>query len=420
MRYQSLDAWLDWQQTLNPKSMDLGLTRVKQVYNRLALDKIADRVIIVAGTNGKGSTVAFYETWLKNCGYRVASFTSPHLLHYNERIKLNLEAVSDDQLCQTFELIDKARDEIRLTYFEFGTLAALVLIAQFQPDFAILEVGLGGRLDAVNILDADLAHITTVGLDHQQWLGETREQIGFEKAGILREKCLAVCNDPDPPASVLSELRRLECSVLLFGQNYHFRASADNAIVWTCNDLEVSIRLPLKGMHQAQNISGVMAGLYSLGCLQGRNNTAIANAFKDVTCAGRLQQIDSSLPARLLLDVGHNQDAAQVLQQYLRSVKLKGKIIVLLGMLEDKDQVAFVKQLADVVDEWWLLDLNGYRGLSSRQLNERIGTIVRTGHLFDSAEKAIIHAMSSLDNQDILLVTGSFMTVESVLKTSIF
>ena len=183
MRFELLRDWLEWQQSLNFNAIQLGLERVSAVAEQMQIKDIAKRVITVAGTNGKGSTVAAYETWLRNAGYSVGSYTSPHLLQYNERIKLNLKMLTDQDICEAFEVTDRARGDILLTYFEFGTFAALWLIQQARPDFAILEVGLGGRLDAVNIIDADMVHLTSIGMDHQAWLGNDRETIAFEKAG---------------------------------------------------------------------------------------------------------------------------------------------------------------------------------------------------------------------------------------------
>jgi dihydrofolate synthase/folylpolyglutamate synthase len=420
MRFHTLNDWLDWQQTLNPAMIDLGLDRVRQVYQSLGLRQIAQRIITVAGTNGKGSTVAAYEGWLKQSGYSVASYTSPHLIRYNERIKLNLSPVTDAQLCAAFQRVDDARDSLALTYFEFGTLAAMLLIDEVQPDFAILEVGLGGRLDAVNIVDPELAHITPIGLDHQQWLGDTRELIGYEKAGILRQNGCAVCNDFDPPESVLSRLTKLECKVMQINQQYHFRETGADSFVWHSDDREIAIHMPLSGAHQMQNMSGVLAGLSLLGCLQGLAENEVAEAFNGVVCEGRLQRVDGVIPARIILDVGHNEDAAKVLAKYLQEHHKQRRIVALLGMLEDKDCSAFVSHLNAVVDEWWLLDLNCERGLSAQNLCQRLDDAVRITRQYDSAQKALADAMSSLTNQDILFVSGSFMTVESVLKTSFF
>ncbi len=416
MRFKTVNSWLDWQQTLNPKNIDLGLNRVERVYHHLNLPRVGKSIITVAGTNGKGSTVACYETWLKNSGRSVASYTSPHLLRYNERIKLNLEPVSDQMLIEAFDRVDQARGKTELTYFEFGTLAALVLISRFQPDVAILEVGLGGRLDAVNIIDADLAHITSIGLDHEDWLGNTREQIAAEKAGILRERGLAVCNDRDLPSSVLSRLLALNCQYQLYNCDYGFINEDNGQITWRSKERHLKFLPPLEGSHQAENISGVLAGLELLGFLQGYSDQSIAEFFQKVDCPGRLQSIHSRLPTNLIVDVGHNEDAANVLFHYLSGIQSHARVVVLLGMLADKNHQAFVKRMASVVDEWWLLDLTGDRGLSADNLAEKISSQVIVEKKFNSADSALEYALLSLDNQDILLATGSFMTVEAVLN----
>lgn len=418
MRFNTLQAWLDWQQTLNPKTIDLGLKRVREVYERLSPGAIARKVISVAGTNGKGSTVAAYETWLKNHGYRVASYTSPHLLRYNERIKLDLQAVTDEQLCLAFERIDQLRGEVDLTYFEFGTLAALIMIEEYNPDYAILEVGLGGRLDAVNIIDANLAHITSIGLDHQDWLGNTRELIGGEKAGILRPTGLAVCNDANPPQSIIAALEKNQCKYKLIGRDYSYQMQSQDGMVWQGENRHIPIKLALQGEHQALNTSGVIAGLELLGCLHDVSNEGVNQGFSGLLCAGRLQTVKSSIAPTVLVDVGHNEDAAAVLAQYLQSRVTTGRVIVLLGMLQDKSPQTFVSVLSPQVDAWWLIGLQGSRGLSAKQLASRISSEVSVEHCFDSIQAAMEQAVSSLKNQDILLVTGSFLTVEAALNST--
>ena len=416
MRFKSLESWLDWQQSLNPKTIELGLDRVKQVYQNLNSPKIADMVITVAGTNGKGSTVAYYETWLKNSGYKVASYTSPHLIKYNERIKLNLESVSDDDLCRAFSVIDEARGDVPLTYFEFGTLAALYLISLFKPDVAILEVGLGGRLDAVNIIDADLAHITPIGLDHQDWLGDTVESIAYEKAGILRDGIYSVCNMTTIPDSLQQALTERNSQVVTLRKDYDFKWLDGGFIEWSNDKHKLKLRPSLLGYHQALNISGVLAGLSLLGFLDSLGNNEITNAFKQLNCPGRLQNIETSLPASLWVDVGHNEDAAEALAQALGGFNANGRIIVLLGMLSDKNPAGFVAKLKPIVDEWWVLGLDCDRGLSVNDLTESISSQVNVLKKFNSAEKFVEQAVLSLHNEDIILVCGSFMTVEAILS----
>ncbi len=409
MRFDTLDGWLDWQQQLNPRAIELGLERVSEVWQRLGAPAIAGRVITVAGTNGKGSTVAAYETWMRAHGLRCGSYTSPHILRYNERIRIDGVPVSDERLIEAFDAIDSARGDIPLTYFEFGTLAALWLCAAESLDFGLLEVGLGGRLDAVNIIDADLAHITPIGLDHQAWLGDDRETIGGEKAGILRAGGLAVYNDPRPVDRILQRCEALGCDLRLAGRDYQNRMD-DDLLHWQGRRLSCSLRSPLTGAHQAWNLGGVLAGLEALGLLYEASD---CHGFESLSNPGRLQRIDG-LPFRLWVDVGHNTDAARAIAAFLEGSKA-GRRVLLLGMLEDKDPRGFVEALGDTVDAVWLLDLEGARGLGSDALAERLGRPGATPR-FGNARAALDHALSTLGNQDILLAAGSFLTVEAVLR----
>ncbi|MCP4768491.1 MAG: bifunctional folylpolyglutamate synthase/dihydrofolate synthase [Gammaproteobacteria bacterium] len=416
MQARTLEQWLEWQTVLHDKSIDLGLDRVREVADRLGIDKIAARVITVAGTNGKGSSVASYENWLRHAGYTVASYTSPHLLQYNERIKHNLQAISDAELCEAFAAVEDARADTALTYFEYGTLAALYCMQGWQPDFAILEVGLGGRLDAVNLVDADLVHLTPIGLDHQAWLGDDRESIGFEKAGVLRERVAVVLNDPNPPQSVLAEIARLDCHCLRSGRDYEVVLQDDNRFLWRNGELEYRLENVLSGVHQVQNLVGVVAGLSFLLPLAEFSSRQLQEGFHGTRVAGRLQLLESPLSCRLYVDVGHNQDAARVLAQNLEILRQgSGRIVVLLGMLKDKEAELFVAALQSVVDEWWLLTLPSDRGLKATQLASRIESQVKAERCFERVDDALEHALSSLGNQDIMLATGSFITVELLL-----
>ena len=419
MRFNTLDQWLEWQMVLHDKAIDLGLDRVSKVGERLGLDKIAGQVITVAGTNGKGSSVAAYETWLSRAGFSVASYTSPHLLTYNERIKRNLKLVSDAELCTAFEAVEAARQATALTFFEFGTMAALFLFQQWQPDYVILEVGLGGRLDAVNIIAADLVHLTPIGLDHQSWLGDDREQIGFEKAGVLRAGIPVVLNDTNPPQSVIDEIDRLNCNCLQLGRDYHTTQLVDEQFLWRNQNMEIQLDNVLPGVHQVQNLAGVVAGLSQLMPLTGFSPGQVRDYFHGICLAGRLQRVASQLACQLYVDVGHNQDAARVLATSLDGIKSQhGRVVVLLGMLADKQPELFVEGLKQVVDDWWLLTLNSDRGLSASQLASRIESQVEAELLFNNVADALDHALSSLGNQDIMLVTGSFVTAELLLRAT--
>lgn len=418
MRFTTLAEWLAWQQKLNPTEIELGLDRVREVLQALDLPQFPGRVITVAGTNGKGSTVAGYETWLTNSGYRVASYTSPHLLRYNERIRLNREMVSDHALCDAFAEVDEARGHLPLTYFEFGTLAAMSIMSRYQPDYAVLEIGLGGRLDAVNVLDPELAHFTPIGLDHQDWLGETRDDIAREKAGILRTGILAVCNDPDPPDTLVQAMSDARCRVMRLAKDYQCRVSSEgDKVQWSADQVSCELNLRLRGRHQAMNLCGVMAGLHLLGELTGLDEGTINRRFDGMQIPGRLQLVPSALPATLLCDVGHNPDAARVIADYLSQGLKTGRVVALLGMLADKDHAEFHRTLNPQVDEWWYLTLPGTRGVAASKL-ARLHDSTRGGaRLFESADDALTHAMSSLGEQDTLLVTGSFLTVEAVMRS---
>jgi dihydrofolate synthase/folylpolyglutamate synthase len=417
MRFDTLEQWLEWQAVLHDKAIDLGLDRVREVADRLGIDRIAKRVIIVAGTNGKGSSVAAYENWLHRAGFSVASYTSPHLLVYNERIRHNLKLADDKEICEAFDAVETARAETSLTYFEFGTLAALYFMQQRQPDFAILEVGLGGRLDAVNIIDAELVHLTPISLDHQAFLGNDRESIGFEKAGVLRRGVKVVLNDADPPQSVLAEIERLACQCVRIGRDYHFDQREDNQFVWRSNEREYLLDNVLTGAHQAHNLAGVVAGLSVLLPLDDYAPEQLRTGFHGTHIAGRLQELQSRLACRLMVDVGHNQDAARVLAASMAKLKQDGgRVVVLLGMLEDKQPDLFVEALKPAVDAWWAMSLDSERGLNAAALTTRVATQIEVEQSFEQVEAALVHALLSLTNQDIMLVTGSFVTVELLLR----
>ena len=414
MRFDSLQQWLDWQPLSHV--MEMGLERVAEVARRLAITDIAETVITVAGTNGKGSTVASYETWLHNAGYTVASYTSPHLLHYNERIKLNRQPASDQAICEAFETIDQVRDDMVLTYFEFGTLAALWLIQRLHPDYAILEVGMGGRLDAVNIIDADLVHLTSIDIDHQNWLGHDREAIGFEKAGVLRKGIPVICNDTDLPQSVQSEITRLDCQAQQYQCDFTWQVGdRPGQYRWQQDDLSLMLEPVLPGDYQLQNLAGVVAGLHQLLDLNHYQAGMIQQYFSGTSHPGRFQQLDLPTNATVYVDVGHNQSAARALAASLATIKKpQSRITVILGMLETKDSAAFVKALKHIVDTWWLLSLNTDGGLSATRLAERVKTEIQPAQIIETVGEALDRVASSAE-RDIILITGSFVTVEQCL-----
>ncbi|MET0051916.1 MAG: bifunctional tetrahydrofolate synthase/dihydrofolate synthase [Candidatus Thiodiazotropha sp.] len=416
MRFNTLDEWLDWQSTLHPKEIELGLTRVSRVWKRLHADGLSAAVITVAGTNGKGSCVALLETIYRQAGYRVGCYTSPHLLRYNERVRLNGENATDEALCQAFQRIDQAREDIPLTYFEFGTLAALLLFAEADLDLLILEVGLGGRLDAVNIVDPDLALITTVDLDHCDWLGNDRQQIGREKAGIMRPGRPVVLGDPQMPESVLTHARSIQAREYLAGRDFHAE-TVQQGWVWF-QGRSSGVCLPDSNLRGAGQVLNASAVVMATRLLQGRLPVTweqVSEGLRQVSLDGRLQLI-SGAPS-LLLDVAHNPQAVDILSRYLQSLDWPGRVHALVGLLQDKDARSILTQLNAEVDDWFLVDLAGSRGREAAQLARllsEIGAGASVSCHRDVAE-ALDAARQTAAPEDLILVFGSFLVVGAAL-----
>ena len=415
-RFDSLSGWLDWQETLHPEKIDLRLDRVAAVGERMALLQPAHTVITVAGTNGKGSSVALLDAILRAAGYRVGSYTSPHILHYNERIRLDGKAVGDAALCEAFEHIDQARGNTTLTYFEFGTLAALAIFKQSAPDVAILEVGMGGRLDAVNIVKPDAALVTSISIDHRRWLGNDRETIGREKAAIFRPGRPAICSDPQPPASLEETATRVGAEWYALGRQYSFEA-AGNRWHWhgsACNHDKLPLPA-LPGAHQLNNAAGVLMVLEALGDTRPVTRQAIEEGLQAVDLAGRCQIVPGTVET--VFDVAHNPDSARTLVQVLQERPLAGRTRLVLGMLEDKDVERFTTTLAPLVDDWYLASLEGERGLSAQRLQQRLSGIAPADrvHCYANVCTAFRNAHSFAKAGDRVVVCGSFVTVAEAL-----
>jgi dihydrofolate synthase/folylpolyglutamate synthase len=415
-RFDTLADWLAWQETLHPRSIDLGLERVRAVADRLGLTAPAWPVVTVAGTNGKGSCVALLETIYRSAGYRTASYTSPHLLRYNERVRIDGGEATDAALCAAFERIDRARQDITLTYFEFGTLAALLLFQETPPAVALLEVGLGGRLDAVNIVDADVALVTAIGLDHAAWLGDDREAIGREKAGILRTDRPAVCADPTPPASLREYADTIGAHWYGLGEQFTRRRSAAGWDWTGWRTTRTGLPLPaLSGAHQLDNAAGVLAVIDLLADRLPVGRAAIEAGLRGVHLPGRFQELPGAPP--IILDVAHNPDAAARLAGQLRERPVAGRTWLVLGMLADKDAAAFARALDGSVDCWCLGGLDGTRGLSADALAARIAAPdrPRDTHRFASVAAALAHAVAAAGPADRVVVSGSFLAVAAAL-----
>ncbi len=411
---RTLDQWLQYQQTVHPAGMALGLDRLRIVADRLVLGRPAGRVLTVAGTNGKGSTVAFAAAIARAAGWRVGSYTSPHLLRYGERIRIDGREADPDRLVAAFERIEAARRDVPLTYFEFGTLAAFMLFADAGLDLAVLEVGLGGRLDAVNLVDADVAVLTSVGLDHVDVLGIDREAIGAEKAGVFRAGRPAVLAESLPPASVLAVVERIGARPLRRGIDYRFEALPGGA--WRYQDPRGGFELPPPALAAACQMGNAAAALAALRALPGGEAIQPAAAAEGVTrarLAGRLQRIAG--PVEVLLDVAHNVDAAQMLADWLARNRPRGVTQAVFSALGDKDIAGIVAALLPVVDAWRLAGLGaaGPRGLDAEEVWRRcaglLSRTLATRHADVAA--ALTEALAQAAPGDRVVVFGSFHTV---------
>ncbi len=423
-----LAGWLQHLESLHPRGqagIELGLERVRQVSQALGQAPFCP-VITVAGTNGKGSTVAYLESILHRAGYRVGCYTSPHLLHYNERVRLQGVPADDAALCAAFAQVEAARQAagVFLTYFEFGTLAAWQLFAAAGCEVLVLEVGLGGRLDAVNLYDPDLALVTTVDLDHQDWLGPDRESIGFEKAGIFRAGRPALCGDADPPASLVAHAARLGSPLQLIGRDFGFQKDDENRLQWRYWGRRAdgsmqrrSLAYPgLRGGVQLKNAALVIAALDTLAGVLPVSMQAIREGLIHTDIPGRFQV----LPGRpaIVLDVGHNPQALGVLAENLGGMGFFDKTYAVLGMLADKDVTGSMAALRGRISHWFLADLEGPRGLKAEALAAQVAEadpgVSWSCHPDPAA--ALAAAQELAGENDRILAFGSFYTVAGALR----
>lgn len=418
MRFETLSEWLDWLETLHPQKIDLGLERVTEVANRMRLLPLTAHVITIAGTNGKGSSVQMFEEIFAAAGVSTGSYTSPHVHQYNERIRINGQPVADQNICQAFATIDAARAEISLSYFEFSTLAALLIHQQQNVKVIVLEVGLGGRLDATNIVAADIAVVTNIALDHMHYLGDTVEAIALEKAGIARPNKPLICSAKVVTPALASEARRLQANVIQAGVDYDIEIDADS---WRWHSAEKQCKeLPhpgLQGLHQFENAAGVIAALQQLPEDLMVSEAAIAAGIRGAKLAGRFEQIAAAAGYQIFFDVAHNPHGADALATNLRALP-RAPLQVLLGMLADKDCSGLVTALAPLVDGWHVSAADVERALSS----DALATVIRDLDpdakvtCYDTLSAAFNTLDQSLRSGDRLLVTGSFHTVDEVRR----
>lgn len=415
MRANSLKGWLEWLEQCHPLAIDLGLDRIRQVAERLQLLTPSARVITIAGTNGKGSCAAATAALLRAAGLRVGVYTSPHLLHYCERISINGTAATEQEVCAAFERIYNALDSVSLTYFEFGTLAALDIFNQHQVDVMVLEVGLGGRLDAVNIIDADIAVITSIDLDHQDWLGNDRESIGREKAGVIRAHKPFVCADPHPPESVINAARSLGAPLFLLSHDFGFSADAAGWRVWSSNlrharcewqDMPLPF-LPLPSLAAAIQVTSLLE--------LDLSGSQVSEAMATLRLPGRFQQI-SYRQREFILDVAHNPAATAHLAARIAQQSGSGRTLAIVAMMADKDRLGSLGNMAQLIDAWYLVDLEGVaRAASPAELAADLRQLNLSPAGMGSIEECIALAVNAAGSEDRILVFGSFFTVAGAL-----
>jgi dihydrofolate synthase/folylpolyglutamate synthase len=415
----TLADWLARLERLHPKGIDLGLDRVRAVADRLAL-RLDVPAIIVGGTNGKGSTCAMLDSILRAGGYRTALYTSPHLLDFNERARIDGDSVADAALIEQFEAVEAARGEVSLTYFEFTTLAILRLFAAARLDVAVLEIGLGGRLDAVNLIDADVSIVTSVDLDHMEYLGPTREAIGFEKAHIYRPGRPAICSDPQPPQSLLDHARVIGADLWRFGSDFNYQGDRQQWAYGGRQRRRSGLPYPaLRGANQLLNASGVLAALEALEDRLPVSQQAVRQGLLTVELPARFQV----LPGRptTILDVAHNPQAAAVLADNLDNMGFYPVTHAVFGMLRDKDIGAVVAKLGTRVDQWHIGSTAGPRGSSAAETAAIVrralgGPAQPTITEHDCIVDAYACARERAGADDRILAFGSFLTVADVMR----
>ena len=414
---RTLEAWLALLEQRHPRAIDLGLERCGLVYHKLGAPRPAKKVITVAGTNGKGSTVAYLAAMSGGLGQRYGTYTSPHILRFNERISIMGKPVSDHQLVNAFEQVEAVRNDVSLTYFEFTTLAALLILHQSELDCAVLEVGLGGRLDTVNLVDTDCAVITPIGLDHQDFLGPDITSIAYEKAGIIRAGIPVVCTRSDPPAPITKVAADLHAQVYRRGLDFDLRKPPDpdpapkaRHLTFSLGDQSMTVKPPpMQGQHQVDNLAVALAALVLMnpGCMV--KEAELTAAIGRVRVPGRLQQIHTA--PRILVDVGHNTLAAEAVAEFLRQNN-QTSVICILAMLADKQAESVALALDGVCEHWLCADSPGDRGQSGSLLASRVRAAIPAAQVdsFGLMDAAMGKALKLAGEEDTILVFGSFST----------
>lgn len=413
----SLEEWLSWLEAGRGEHIDLGLERCQEVASRLRLGRPASQVVTVAGTNGKGSSVALMERIWRSAGYRVGAYTSPHLIHYNERIRIAGQAVDDRAICDAFAAVEAARATVPLTYFEFATLAALIIFSRADLDVVILEVGLGGRLDAVNIIDADVALITAIGLDHEDWLGSTRELIAVEKGGIMRADRPAVCSDHAVPETLTTCAAETGARLAVLGVDYGFEIGDTGWTWWAGATVYENLPPPaLDGVHQFRNAAGVLAVVEILQARFPVPCESIGRGLQEFSLSGRFQRLHEA--HEYVLDVAHNPQAAGIFTAALAQAPAAGRTLALIGMLRTKNHREFLRPLVPLVDGWYFADLPGINGARAQDLANSLSRLAPRAR--PSCHGSVVQAHAALladaEPGDRIVVLGSFLTVGAMMR----
>jgi len=411
----NLADWLTYLESLHPKTIALGLDRIAQVKQRLNLQPDFP-IITVGGTNGKGSVCAMLESMLHAAGYRVGCYTSPHLLHYNERVRIAKQQASDAELCASFEQIEQSRGNTPLTYFEFGTLAAMQCFIAHKVDVAILEVGLGGRLDAVNVFDNDCAVIASVDIDHTDYLGYTREQIAFEKAGIMRNGKVVICADSDVPQAIRAQAQRVNAELWCIGGEFDFTPHQGQWDYRSKLGSRNALPYPaLRGAFQLGNASAALAALDVLKDPLPVSMEAVRRGLTEVNLAGRFQFVAGK--PTLILDVAHNPHAARSLAQNLAGLPACPHTYAIFAMLKDKDMAGVAAALGSCIDTWLVAGIAAPRGATAGELEQALKRGGVTGELltFDNIAEAVSYAYNAAGENDRIAAFGSFYTVAEVM-----
>ena len=389
---RTLDEWLTWQETLMEETIVLGLDRVKIVYDKLFPNGVPFKVITIGGTNGKGSTIAFIDSIYEQSKYKIGRSTSPHILKYNERFAIDGKEVSDTSIISAFELIEQKRDDITLTYFEFSTLATLIIFAEARVDLALLEVGLGGRLDSVNVVDCNVSIITNIAIDHIEYLGDTREAIGHEKAGIMRNSIHCICGDQDPPLSLLNYAKEIDAPLTFIKEGYQGE-------------------IGLEGAHQRINASVAIKAIEKLNYLFPITNNMIVEGIKEAQIAARFQKIIIG-DKTVILDVAHNPAAVETLVSTLLESPIE--TVAIFSALADKNIDDMIKLSSNSIKQWFLVPLYSERSIQLDALNDKFADSQTTTVCTNM--KSAINETLGLKNIKRIVIFGSFYTIADASK----